>query len=135
MKSLRLVLVMVVLGRLAACFLDSMSSLGIPGHGCGIRYKYGLFKQKIVEGYQVELPDNWLRNDNVWEIKKPDKSIEGKILVVLSEKILPMDKMEFIHENYETVLAVPYDVPSLGFRSNNVNTLRLWSAEPLRYGI
>lgn len=117
------------LGRLAACFVDSLSSLGIPGHGCGIRYKYGLFKQKIVEGYQVELPDYWLRNDNVWEIRKPEKSVEvkfgGTIRVEHTE-----EKTDFIHENYETVLAVPYDVPILGYKSNNVNTLRLWSAEP-----
>lgn len=117
------------LGRLAACFLDSMASLGIPGHGCGIRYKYGLFKQKIVEGYQVELPDNWLRNFNVWELRKPDKAVEvrfgGNIRVEYNNS-----KMEFVHEDYETILAVPYDVPTLGFRSNNVNTLRLWSAEP-----
>lgn len=118
------------LGRLAACFLDSMSSLGIPGHGCGIRYKYGLFKQKVVEGYQVELPDNWLRNDNVWEIKKPDKSIKVNFGGNVREEFIN-GKMEFILENYETVLAVPYDIPGLGFRSNNVNTLRLWSAEPL----
>jgi glycogen phosphorylase len=118
------------LGRLAACFLDSMSSLGIPGHGCGIRYKYGLFKQKIVEGYQVELPDNWLRNDNVWEIKKPDKAIKVNFGGNVREELID-GKMEFILENYETVLAVPYDIPGLGFRSNNVNTLRLWSAEPV----
>ena len=118
------------LGRLAACFLDSMSSLGIPGHGCGIRYKYGLFKQKIVEGYQVELPDNWLRNDNVWEIKKLDKAIKVNFGGNVREEFID-GKMEFILENYETILAVPYDIPGLGFRSNNVNTLRLWSAEPL----
>lgn len=117
------------LGRLAACFLDSFASLGIPGHGCGIRYKYGLFKQKIIEGYQVELPDNWLRNDNVWEIKKPEKAIEvrfnGSVRTVCED-----NRCKFIHEGYETILAVPYDVPILGYKSNNVNTLRLWSAEP-----
>lgn len=117
------------LGRLAACFVDSMSSIGIPGHGCGIRYKYGLFKQKIVEGYQVELPDNWLRNDNAWEIRKPDKSIQVRFYGTINTKTTN-EKTEYVHENYETVLAVPYDVPILGFRSNNVNTLRLWSAEP-----
>lgn len=117
------------LGRLAACFVDSMSSLGIPGHGCGIRYKYGLFKQKIVEGYQVELPDYWLRNDNVWEIRKLEKSVEVKFGGNIRVETVDNNN-KFIHENYETVLAVPYDIPILGFRSNNVNTLRLWSAEP-----
>lgn len=116
------------LGRLAACFLDSMASLGIPGHGCGIRYKYGLFKQKIVEGYQVELPDNWLRNDNVWEIKKVEKSVEVKFYgsVRMEEK---EGKLHFRHENYEPIMAVPYDVPILGYLGESVNTLRLWSAE------
>jgi starch phosphorylase len=118
------------LGRLAACFLDSLSSLGIPGHGCGIRYKYGLFRQKIIEGYQVELPDNWLRNNNVWEIKKMEKAVEvrfyGRVRTDESE-----GRLQFIHEDYEPVLAVPYDIPIVGFQCDNVNTLRLWSAEPL----
>jgi len=116
------------LGRLAACFLDSMASLGIPGHGCGIRYKYGLFTQKIIEGYQVELPDTWLREHNVWEIRKSDKAVEvrfgGNIRVETQG-----DKMIFIHENYNPILAVPYDIPILGYDGNCVNTLRLWSAE------
>lgn len=118
------------LGRLAACFLDSLSNLGMPGHGCGIRYKYGLFKQKVIDGYQVELPDNWMRNENVWEIKKNEKSIivrfGGNIRTVESNGTLT-----YIHENYEPVLAVPYDIPILGFDSEIVNTLRLWSAEPV----
>lgn len=116
------------LGRLAACFLDSMASLGIPGHGCGIRYKYGLFEQKIVDGYQVELPDNWLREGNVWEIRKADRAVEVKLggnVRVEQEN----GKLKFYHENYETVLAVPYDTPIIGYRNDTVNTLRLWSAE------
>jgi len=116
------------LGRLAACFLDSLASLGIPGHGCGIRYKYGLFTQKIVEGYQVELPDTWLREHNVWEIRKVDKAVEvrfgGNIRVENQD-----GKVIFIHENYDPILAVPYDIPILGYDGNCVNTLRLWSAE------
>lgn len=119
------------LGRLAACFLDSMASLGIPGHGCGIRYKYGLFTQKIIEGYQVELPDTWLREHNVWEIRKSDKAVEvrfgGSIRVENQD-----GKMAFIHENYEPILAVPYDIPILGYDGICVNTLRLWSAESAR---
>ena len=116
------------LGRLAACFLDSMASQAIPGHGCGIRYKYGLFEQKIVNGYQVELPENWLKEGNVWEIRRPDKSIEvkfgGEVESTESNGILT-----FNHKNYESVLAVPYDTPIIGYKNNTVNTLRLWSAE------
>lgn len=116
------------LGRLAACFLDSMASLGIPGHGCGIRYKYGLFEQKIIDGYQVELPDNWLREGNVWEIRKADKAVEVKLggnVRVEYEN----GRLRFYHENYDTVLAVPYDTPIIGYGNDTVNTLRLWNAE------
>lgn len=118
------------LGRLAACFLDSMSSLNIPGHGCGIRYKYGFFEQKIINGKQVEISDNWLRNKNVWEIQKRDKAevvkLGGSIRV---EKV--KDRYIFTHLNYEPVLAVPYDTPIIGYNNEVVNTLRLWSAEPV----
>jgi starch phosphorylase len=117
------------LGRLAACFLDSMAFLGIEGHGNGIRYKYGLFEQKIVGGNQVEVADNWLKNGYPWETRKPDKAIvvkfKGNVRTELTE-----GKISFIHENYETVLAVPYDVPIMSY--NNplyINNLRLWSAE------
>ncbi len=117
------------LGRLAACFLDSMASLNIPGNGCGIRYKYGFFEQKIINGSQVEVPDNWLRNGNVWEIRKADKAqivkFGGDIKVDYEE-----GKLKFTHINYEPVLAVPYDIPVAGFENSTVNTLRLWSAEP-----
>ncbi|HPX68440.1 MAG TPA: glycogen/starch/alpha-glucan phosphorylase [Bacillota bacterium] len=116
------------LGRLAACFLDSMASLGIPGHGCGIRYKYGLFQQKIVDGYQVELPENWLREGNVWEMRKAGKAVE----VRFGGKVAPEyknNRLEFKHVDYETVLAVPYDTPIIGYNNGTVNTLRLWSAE------
>ncbi len=102
------------LGRLAACFLDSMAALALPGHGCGIRYKYGLFSQKIVGGDQVEQPDNWLKDGNLWEYRKIDKAVK----VTFGE---PMG----------TVLAVPYDIPIVGFGNNTVNTLRLWSAEAI----
>ncbi|MDF2546400.1 MAG: glycogen phosphorylase [Anaerosolibacter sp.] len=116
------------LGRLAACFLDSFASLQLPGHGCGIRYKYGFFDQKIVDGYQVELPDPWLKNGNVWEIRKADKAVEvrfgGNVRLDHHD-----NTTIFIHENYDSVLAVPYDSPIVGFRNNTVNTLRLWSAE------
>jgi len=116
------------LGRLAACFLDSMAALSIPGHGCGIRYDYGLFEQKIIDGYQVEFPDRWLHNRNVWEIKKADRAVEvhfgGEVRTVHEN-----GKHTFVHENYDTVIAIPYDVPIMGFRNDTVNTLRLWSAE------
>lgn len=116
------------LGRLAACFLDSMASLGLPGHGCGIRYKYGLFEQKVVDGYQVELPEYWLKEGNVWEIRKSEKAVEvrfgGQVRVENNGK-----KLIFHHEDYEVVLAVPYDIPITGYQNNTINTLRLWSAE------
>lgn len=116
------------LGRLAACFLDSMASLEIPGHGCGIRYKYGLFEQKIVNGYQVEIPDNWLKEGNVWETRKDDKAV----VVKFGGNVTPVTingRLNFIHENYRAVKAVPYDTPIIGYKNKTVNTLRLWSAE------
>ncbi|MCB2292964.1 glycogen/starch/alpha-glucan phosphorylase [Clostridium algoriphilum] len=118
------------LGRLAACFLDSMASTEIPGHGCGIRYKYGLFKQKIEGGYQVEVPDNWLRNGNAWEIRKESKSVEVRFggQVHLSDED---GVIKVIHKNYEVVKAVPYDTPVKGYKNDTVNTLRLWSAETM----
>ncbi|MBN1039990.1 glycogen/starch/alpha-glucan phosphorylase [Clostridium botulinum] len=118
------------LGRLAACFLDSMASLNIPGHGCGIRYKYGFFEQKIIDGKQVEVSDNWLKEGNVWEKRKTNKSeivkFGGEIKV--EEK---NGRLNFVHVDYEPILAIPYDTPVVGFKNEIVNTLRLWSAEPL----
>ncbi len=115
------------LGRLAACFLDSLASLGLPGHGCGIRYKYGLFEQKIVDGYQVELPDKWLTEGNIWEIRKADKAVLVKFYGKVNVEEVD-GKLTFNHEEYEPVLAVPYDVPIPGYQNKTVNTLRLWSA-------
>ena len=118
------------LGRLAACFLDSMASLNIPGHGCGIRYKYGFFEQKIIDGGQIEASDDWLKNGNVWEIKKSDKAqvvrFGGKVNVREQD-----GQLIFTHTEYEPILAVPYDIPIMGYENKVVNTLRLWSAEPL----
>jgi len=119
------------LGRLAACFLDSMAFLGIRGHGNGIRYKYGLFEQKIVNGYQTEVADNWLKNGYPWEVRKPDKAIvvkfKGNVRVENVE-----GRLVFHHENYEPVLAVPYDIPIFSYENPFlINNLRLWSAEPL----
>lgn len=116
------------LGRLASCFLDSMASMRIPGHGCGIRYKYGQFRQQLVEGYQVELPDGWLKNGNPWETVQRSKAVEVRFGGnVWPEKV--GDKLVFHHDNYEPVLAVPYDIPLVGYGNRTVNTLRLWSAE------
>ena len=116
------------LGRLAACFMDSMASLSLPAHGCGIRFKHGLFKQKIVDGYQVEKLDDWLKTDFVWEVKKANRGINinfgGNVYM---KKI--GNKLQPIYENCEVIRAVPYDVPIVGYNTKNVNTLRLWSAE------
>ncbi|MFT8710313.1 MAG: glycogen/starch/alpha-glucan family phosphorylase, partial [Sporolactobacillus sp.] len=117
------------LGRLAACFIDSMATCDIPGHGNGIRFKYGLFKQKFVNGYQVELPENWLQNGNVWETRRLNLAVTvsfyGKVWMeeTVNGYMLPH------YENAEQVLAVPYDTPIIGYDSHTVNTLRLWSAE------
>ncbi|NLL19481.1 MAG: glycogen/starch/alpha-glucan phosphorylase [Clostridia bacterium] len=119
------------LGRLAACFLDAMAFLGIPGHGNGIRYKYGLFQQKIVNGFQAEVADNWLNNGNPWEIRKPEKAVVVKFKGEVKTGVVD-GRLTFWHEHYEPVLAVPYDIPIISYESfNNINNLRLWSAEPV----
>ncbi|MEH7097662.1 glycogen/starch/alpha-glucan phosphorylase [Neobacillus vireti] len=122
------------LGRLAACFLDSLASLNLPGHGHGIRYKHGLFEQKIVDGYQVELPEQWLRSGNVWEIRKLDSAVKvpfwGKV-----ESRLENGRLVFHHLHAETVTAVPHDMPVIGYNTSTVNTLRLWNAEPSQFPI
>ena len=117
------------LGRLAACFLDSMAALSLPGHGCGIRYKYGLFEQKVVNNNQVEVPDNWLKDGYIWEYRNPSKAVEVQFggNVVYSED--NNGKGRYTQEHYVTVLAVPYDIPIVGYQNSTVNTLRLWSAE------
>lgn len=117
------------LGRLAACFIDSMASLGLPGHGCSIRYQYGLFEQKIVDGNQVEIPDNWLGNGFVWEYRKADKAINVRFNGNAYMKKHDDGSLEAVHEDYMTVMAVPYDVPIVGYKNNTVNNLRLWNAE------
>jgi len=116
------------LGRLAACFLDSLATLGLPAMGCSIRYEYGLFRQKIVDGEQVELEDNWIEDGHIWEIERPEDEVEvhfgGEIDEVWQE-----DRMVPVHKNYNTVLAVPYDVPIAGYKTPYAATLRLWSAK------
>lgn len=118
------------LGRLAACFLDSLASLQYAGHGSGIRYKYGLFEQKIVDGYQVELPDYWLQNDNVWEVRREDKQVEVRFWGRVETRE-ENGELVFQHKDYEAVRAVPYDVPVIGADRKHVNTLRNWSAESI----
>ncbi len=116
------------LGRLAACFLDSLSTLQLPAYGCGIRYHYGIFEQKIENGYQVEAPDNWLENGDPWGIKRNEYAVEvkfgGNVRAVPKEN----GEYRFIQENYQSVIAVPYDYPVIGYGNNTVNTLRLWEA-------
>ena len=120
------------LGRLAACFLDSLASLGYAAYGCGIRYRYDMFKQKIKDGYQEERPDNWLKNGNPFELRRPEYAKEvrfgGNIRVEYDDKT---GDIRFKQENYESVLAVPYDYPIVGYDNHIVNTLRIWDAEPI----
>ena len=116
------------LGRLAACFIDSMAAHRLPGHGCCIRYQYGLFEQKIIQGNQVEIPDNWLRDGFAWEYRKPDKSINVKFNGNAYMKKQPDGSLKLVHENAMVVMAVPYDVPIVGYHNKTVNTLRLWNA-------
>ena len=117
------------LGRLAACFIDSMAAHRLPGHGCSIRYQYGLFEQKILNGNQVEIPDNWLKNGFAWEYRKPDKAIDVKFNGHAYMKKMEDGSLKLVYENPMTVMAVPYDVPIVGYHNNMVNTLRLWNAE------
>ena len=120
------------LGRLAACFLDSLASLGYAAYGCGIRYRYGMFKQKIENGYQVETPDNWLKEGNPFEVRRDEYAKEvrfgGNIRVEYDEKT---GRNNYIQENYESVLAIPYDMPIVGYNNNIVNTLRIWDAKAI----
>ncbi|MDR2977361.1 MAG: glycogen/starch/alpha-glucan phosphorylase [Streptococcaceae bacterium] len=117
------------LGRLASCFMDSLASTGLPGNGNGIRYKYGLFKQRIIDGYQVELPDVWLKNGNPWEVRRPNKEVEVKYGGNVWMEDLGHGRYKPHFENQETILAVPYDTAMVGFENTTVNNLCLWRAE------
>ena len=119
------------LGRLAACFLDSLSTLGYPAYGCGIRYKYGMFKQVIENGYQIEKPDDWLKYGNPFEIKRPEYAVEVKFGGYVTIRKDECGRDKFVQENYQSVRAVPYDLPIVGYNNNVVNTLRIWDAEPI----
>ena len=120
------------LGRLAACFLDSLATLGYAAYGCGIRYRYGMFKQKIKDGYQVEVPDNWLKDGNPFELRRPEYAKEvkfgGYIRVEYDEAT---KRNKFIQEGYQSVRAIPFDIPIVGYNNNVVNTLRVWDAEAI----
>ena len=120
------------LGRLAACFMDSLATLEYPAYGCGIRYKYGMFKQEIKDGYQVEVPDNWLKDGNPFEIKRSEYRYEVKFGgYVRSYRDEKTGRDMFVQEDYRSVIAVPYDIPVLGYGNNTVNSLRIWDAEPV----
>ena len=119
------------LGRLAACFLDSLATLGYPAYGCGIRYRYGMFKQQIKDGYQIEVPDNWLKDGNPFEIKRPEYSYEVKFGGYVRCYKDEDGRDKFVQEDYRSVIAVPYDMPVVGYGNNVVNTLIIWDAEPV----
>ena len=122
------------LGRLASCFMDSIASTGLAGNGNGIRYRYGLFKQKFINGYQIELPENWLRNKNVWEVRKENKAVIVRFGGDVSFTQEDGDgRLRVRHENTRDILAVPYDTAQVGYNNGVVNNLRLWSAE-IPYG-
>ena len=120
------------LGRLAACFLDSLATLNYAAYGCGIRYHYGMFKQKIQNGYQIEVPDNWLKNGYPFELRRPEYAKEvhfgGYVRVEYDPE---KGGSKFIHEGYQAVKAIPYDMPITGYDNDVVNTLRIWDAEPI----
>lgn len=119
------------LGRLAACFLDSLATLGYPAYGCGIRYRYGMFKQSIEDGYQIERPDDWLRDGNPFEVRRAEYACEvkfgGHVKVEYKD-----GKNQFVQEDYSSIRAVPYDLPVIGYGNNVVNTLRIWDAEAMQ---
>ncbi len=119
------------LGRLAACFLDSLATLGYVAYGCGIRYKYGMFKQKIEDGFQIEIPDDWLRNGYPFEVKRPEYAVEVKFGGYVAYRKDENGKERFVQEGYNSVRAVPYDIPIVGYENNVVNTLRIWDAEAI----
>ena len=119
------------LGRLAACFLDSLATLGYPAYGCGIRYRYGMFKQKIEDGYQVEVPDNWLADGNPFELRRPEYAKEIKFGGYVSVKTDANGRSIFTQEGYQSVRAIPFDLPIVGYGNGIVNTLRIWDAEPI----
>ena len=118
------------LGRLAACFMDSLASLGYAAYGCGIRYRYGMFKQQISDGFQIEVPDNWLKNGYPFELRRPEYCYEIKFGGRVEQSVNENGNLAFKHVDYQSVLAVPYDMPIVGYKNNVVDTLMIWDAEP-----
>jgi starch phosphorylase len=118
------------LGRLAACFMDSLSTLGYAAYGCGIRYRYGMFKQKIEDGYQKEVTDDWLKNPYPFELKRDEYHYEVKFGGYVRTEQQPDGRIKFIQDGYHSIIAVPYDMPITGYKNNVVNTLMMWDAEP-----
>ena len=119
------------LGRLAACFLDSLATLGYPAYGCGIRYRYGMFKQEIRDGYQVEVPDVWLADGNPFELRRPEYAKEVKFGGYVNVHVDEKGRSNFVQEGYQSVKAIPYDMPVVGYGNGIVNTLRIWDAQPV----
>ncbi len=119
------------LGRLAACFLDSLATLGYSAYGCGIRYRYGMFKQQIRDGYQMEVPDNWLENGNPFELRRPEYAKEVKFGGYVNVYVDENGRSNFRQEGYQSVNAIPYDLPVVGYGNGIVNTLRIWDAQPV----
>ena len=119
------------LGRLAACFMDSLATLGYAAYGCGIRYRYGMFKQQIIDGFQVEVPDNWLKDGYPFELRRPEYCYEIKFGGHVEETAGEDGNLHFEQVGYQSVLAIPYDMPIVGYGNNVVNTLRIWDAEPV----
>lgn len=120
------------LGRLAACFLDSLATIGLPAHGYGVRYEYGLFRQRIVDGYQIELPDSWLEDGNPWEVSAPEEAVIVNFGGYV-EQVRDKGRTVFRHEGQQRVKAVLYEVPVVGFKSPVVNSLRLWGARAVKH--
>ena len=118
------------LGRLAACFLDSLATLGYAAYGCGIRYKYGMFKQAIRDGFQIEEPDDWLKDGNPFEVRRDEYACEVKFGGYVKTEWRD-GRNWYVQEGYQSVRAVPYDLPIVGYGNNVVNSLMIWDAEPI----
>ena len=118
------------LGRLAACFMDSLATLGYAAYGCGIRYRYGMFKQQIIDGFQVEVPDTWLKNGYPFELRRPEYCYEVKFGGRVQETTDENGNLKFEHVDYQSVLAVPYDMPIVGYGNHVVDSLMIWDAQP-----
>ena len=120
------------LGRLAACFMESLATLGYPAYGCGIRYRYGMFKQQIIDGFQVEVPDNWLKDGYPFELKRPEYCYEIKFGGHVDQSLDENGELQFEHKDYQSVLAIPYDMPIVGYNNNVVDSLMIWDAKPVQ---